>query len=907
MKRALHLALAVSLTVAPMNGASANSVTAVEAVKISTRLGASVAKAFLAHETLQIPPSGLAPEARSEAVETALARYQLARNLYSGASTGTQMVKAVAAAGFAVGTIYTGGALPIVLLGVGSAASLEMTDLWIETRGKENTGLLLAALSKDLMAETGAASVEELLAEPDRIVRVLREKDAFLKDIKARAKASGDDRLLDVATEALEAFAANVEASEFELLVETAGTVADLDKRFTNFVVQATDSLQRIDGRLAEQQELIAAIQVDVTTLREQVAVLDRKIDTLGANQDLIVDFMFSGLGSAEKAAALRSGMLDRRIVCPQDRPDCDRDAVKAAMIERYETDARIRENVELAGSILKGINDVSTIAANLNIPIGKDGQKALEVAGAAVNAYIGIMAGDYLGAVASITGLFRKKSDPDAERFKIMMAYLREQFEAVNRQLQAIQQNQKAIFDAVVGLSQQLETVYVQLDGRLERMEIQMVEISDNLKQLIWAPWQSCFSVYAYALQNGYVDARTLSFPDFTALRHVADARAPQARDCMNTVTVALDSLNSMSGFANFLDLSISLNPASIAGHGNLTAALRDEANKWGHLETLFRNTIANPATRIAEDWAARNGLSDEALFFLLASDLYSVADLQRVRARIAEGGLPSGCSSTVADFAVVRGLICFPGENPAALARRHSRSVLSVDVMLDVVDWMAVVAQLGNIYDKDPGAFAATLTALSRMPAYNAGQEIVARMIDASTLALASQYRLYGQVTALGAAEDIAAGRAGRDHLLLLANNSYLADNTATILLHLKRDSWDLEQGIVGPSFEARYTQALVHAREDVPTRFEPLHALFGRKHAFALDGAGLPSLLIEIDDEKVHLRLPAPTHLVEGRIVYPPVTYALRARKDGLIDRRLDYEFGAEPELALSILEN
>lgn len=907
MKLVLHLVLTVALTLAPMNTGGAASLTAVEAVKISTRLGASVSKAYLDHESIEIPPSSLSPEARSQEVETALTRYQTAKNLYSGASTGTQMVKAVAGAGFALGTLYTGGALPLVLLGVGSAASLEMTDLWIEKRGRENTGLMLAALSKDLMAETGAASVEDLLADPERIGRVLRERDQFLKDIKARAKASGDDRLLDVASEALEAFAANVETTEFETLVATAGTVADLDKRFADFAEEMTDSLERVEGRLGEQANLIGSIQSDVTALRDQVVVLDEKIDTLGANQDLIVDFMFSGLGAAEKAAALRSGLLDRRIVCPPERDDCDREAVKAAMIERFETDARIKENVALAGDILKGINDVSTIATNLNLDIGQDGQKALEVAGAAINAYIGFMAGDYLGAVASVTGIFRKKSDPDAERFKIMMKFLQEQFAAVNRQLQTIQENQKKIFDAVVGLSQQLETVYLELDGRLARMEFEQRQISDNLKQLVWAPWQSCFSVYAYALQNGHVGERTLQFADFAAIREVADARAPQARDCMNTVTLALDSLNSMSGFANFLDLSISLNPASVAANGNLSEALADDANRWNHLETVFRNTIAHPATRIAEDWAGRNNLSAETLFYLLASDLYSVGELRQVRERISNGSLPAGCATGGEGFAIVRGLVCLPGESSAALAMRHGRSVLSTDIMLDVVDWMVVVSQLGNIYDKDPGRFAETLQAVGRLPNYNAGNEIVSRMIDATTLALASQYRIYGQVTALGAAEDIAEGRAGRDHLLVLANNPYLADNTMTILLHLKRGTWDMEDGIVGPSFEARYTQALLHAREDTPTRFEPLYALFGRAHAFALDGDGRTSLALEVDGKTVHLRLPAPTQLTEGRLIYPPNVYALRARKGGLLDRHLDYEFGAKPELVLSILEN
>jgi len=901
------LIFAFPFLVCALGDAHADSIAPAEAVKISTRLGGSVAKAYLRHESITIPPSQLTPEQRSAEIERALARYQLTKNFYSGASTGTKMAKAVVGAGFALGTIYTGGALPLVLLAAGSSASLEMTDLWIEERGKENSGHLLAALSADLMAETGVASAQELLSDPGRIGRVIRERDQFLRDIKARANASGDDALLDVAVGALEAFAANVDATEFELLVQTAGTVADQDRRFTDFVVEVRDSTKRVQDRLQTQGELIATIQTDVTALREHVVVLDQKIDTLGANQDLIADFMFSGLSSAEKADALRSGLMDRRIICPEDKPDCDPKDVKAAMIERFETDARIKENVLLAGDILKGINDVSAIASNLDIDIGEDGQKALEVAGAAVNAYIGFMAGDYLGAVASITGIFAKKSDPDAERFKIMMKYLQEQFEIVNQQLATIQENQQKIFDAIVALSEQLETIYVELDGRLNRMEIEQRRISDNLKQVIWSPWRSCFSVYAYALQNGYVSPETLRFQNFAAIRRVADARAPQARECMNEVTVALDSMTSVSGFNNFLDLSISLDPVSVASDGSLTAALEEDANKWHDFDTLFRNNVANPATRIVEDWAARNNLSEEARFYLLASDIYAVSELEQIMSLIADGAIEPNCAAEDGRYQNIRGLVCLPGQSPATLAAKHSRAVLATGVLLDVLDWMNVVAQLGDIYDKDPEKFAETLEAVAGLPTYNAGKEIIDRLIDATTLALASQYRIYGQVTALGAAEDIAQGRAGRDHLSVLGNNPYLAENVATVLLHLKRNTWDLEDGITGPRFEDRYTQALLYARGETSTRFEPLYALFGRDHAFGLDKEGIPSLELSVDGQIANLRLPAPKQLVEGRFLYPPRVYALRARKDGLVDRRLDYEFGAEKNLALSILEN
>lgn len=884
----------------------AETLTSSDAVAISTKLGASTFKAYLEHETMNVPPSGLSPEERSSVVEDALARYQTAKNLYSGVSTGTKMLKAVSVAGFGVATVYTGGTLPVLLLAAGSSASLDMTNLWVERRGKETAGLLLAAMSKDLMAET-KLTTSDLLSDPKRIRETILGNERLLKDVKDRAKATGDQKLLDVALDAIEAFAANEDAAKFDVLVKTAGNVADLDTRFADFVEATSKSNKRIEEQLKTQQNLIEDVQSDVQSLSDKVAVIDGKVDKLGANQDLVVDFMFSSASPADKAQALRSGLLDRRIVCPDDARDCNRDDVKTALIDRYDTEARIQTNVTAAGKVLSGINDVSKIASDLNINIGPDGQKALEITSAALSAYTAFETGNPLGAISSITGIFGKKSNPDAERFSVMMGYLREQFAIINQQLKVIQENQKKIFDAILDLSKQLQATYEHLDGRLNRMETEQQKISDNVKQLIWAPWQSCYSVYFYALQQKSVDPNTLQFSDFDDLRSVVNARAPQAIECMNTVTVALDRLTSHSGFGNFLDLSVSLSPASVAADVDLSKDTQDEAEKWNSFETAFRNSVADPATRIAERWAARNNLSSQTLFYLLASDIYSLDDLEQVRKQIADHSLPIDCATGDQRFQIVRRLICLPGEGSTMIAKRHVESVLSTDVMLDVIDWMTVVAQLGNIYQKDPPTFAKSLPEVANLPKdYNAGQEIITRMVDASTLALASQYRIYGQVTALGAAEDIAQGRTDQDILTALDANPYLATNTLMILLHIKRGVPDLQKAISGPQFEQRYLQALSYAGQDSLTRFEPLYALFGRDLVFGLDDLGLPSVVLTAAGKTVSVRLPAPTQLAEGRLLYPPSVLALRAKKEVLVDRTLDYQFGSQTSLMLTVLE-
>ena len=105
---------------------------------------------------------------------------------------------------------------------------------------------------------------------------------------------------------------------------------------------------------------------------------------------------------------------MDDRIRCPEVKTsDCNREEVKAAMIESYETEAIVMRSVAITGDILQGINDIQTIVGDLGLDIGEDVNQALQIASGAANAYIGFMSGNYLGAVASITGMFGNKPDP--------------------------------------------------------------------------------------------------------------------------------------------------------------------------------------------------------------------------------------------------------------------------------------------------------------------------------------------------------------------------------------------------------------------------------------------------------------------------------------------------------------
>jgi hypothetical protein len=132
--------------------------------------------------------------------------------------------------------------------------------------------------------------------------------------------------------------------------------------------------------------------------------------------------------------------------------------------------------------------------------------------------------------------------------------------------------------------------------------------------------------------------------------------------------------------------------------------------------------------------------------------------------------------------------------------------------------------------------------------------------------------------------------------------------------VLLHLIRGRWDFGTDTPRPTFASRYTQAYLHARGEqaylhargeTEDRFEPLYALFGRTYPFGLTAKGDVGLVLSIDKQQIVLPLPAPMRLAEGTFVFPPRHEILLARRERLIERYLDYQFGRDKDLVSVVL--
>ena len=214
--------------------------------------------------------------------------------------------------------------------------------------------------------------------------------------------ASGDRALVNMAADILQRTAHEVDIATLNSVASVELRVSDLDAEFGRFVQVLHNSNNEIANSLEHHKVLIRNLGADLKKLSKDITAVHEEVRHLGHNQDLLVDFLFSDLPPDEKVLALKSGLMDHRIRCPKDGDAaCNREELRATLIERYETESIIRKNVATAGKILQSINGIQTITTNLGIDIGEEGRTILKFADGAVNAYMSILSGNPLARIS--------------------------------------------------------------------------------------------------------------------------------------------------------------------------------------------------------------------------------------------------------------------------------------------------------------------------------------------------------------------------------------------------------------------------------------------------------------------------------------------------------------------------
>ena len=606
---------------------------AVEAAKITAELGVSVLKEASTDADFSIPASTLPSGLRSEKLETSLSKYVNLRNAYTSAKSGTDTLASVteAVTGISAVAMY----IPGIVLGSILRGSVELGNQSLDEYAKKRSRDYLIGVADQLVKESGVADFEALVQDPKLIEKTLVNSSMLLNDVRLRAQQANDPALLATVAASIAQVADAKAVAAYNLASDAAVDIAKLDTEFSRFANFVDEEFKKANARFDNHERRLVDLEADVGGLEVAVGEMRTQIGRLGRNQDLIADFVFTRMTPAERVGALESGLLDGRIQCPKDAPACDKNVVRTAMIARYSKEAQIQETLKSIGGVVVDANTSLKIANDLGLDVPKEISTAVNVATAGFNAFANFTAGNYLGAISSITGLFGGQKDAGAERHKQMMEYLRKNFEQTNKRLDALR-------EGVVQVSEQIHALHVDMDARFRALDFRLDLIDRQLRQLIWEPWASCNTVANYARfppedpSLSFVDRQTLFFTDFRSRVAVLNADEGAVRTCMRVMNDGLGAVASLDGwtrFGAFVDLERSLLDLSPEQVDRLEKAIEEEgAVDYRPLLPKYLDSIVKPSSSIVRAWGSREGLDGGTLLYLLAAAPETMTDLDSV-----------------------------------------------------------------------------------------------------------------------------------------------------------------------------------------------------------------------------------------------------------------------------------
>lgn len=892
--------------------------TASELVEVGGRFGLSAVATYATSRQLEIAPSDLPYEAQSEALEGALRDYAVLRNSHTGGQNGFETLGnagdalASASASFPTATGVAG-----VILGLGVRLGASAINRSLEREEERRAGELLTAVRDELIESAGVEDFRALVGQPAVLADVVRNAQGPLGDMWRRAEETGDPGLSAFIEDALLAAANQTAMAAVEQTAVNARDIDSLEDSVIELATATRDGFRRVGDLIADHEGRIGGLERNVNALQGAVAVLDDRVGQLGRNQDLIADFMMSRMTPAERLNALESGLMDARIVCPSERPNCDRAQLRRDLIGRYRRQAELQETFDDFSEVLNTANAITTIFTNIGVPLPREVGEALRIGNAAFSAATSFASGNVLGGMVALSGLFGGGSDPAAERHAQLMRYLGVRFDHIDEQLAGLREGQQRIAEGLVTVSGQIDRMHRDLSSRLNVLNGRLFQLSQDLRTVLWDDWSACNAVYTFAQSpnttdgaSSFIDEVTHVFASFEGRFSVIRARAPEIRTCRTAMIRAGDVVRSSDVWDRhgwFLDLErINYQVDPDQQERLLQALQQEDATDYSDLSVRHRNGMVAPSTAILRAWADRHGISRASLLHALATDPENMADVRAIMRLListeTNEAWRHSCSLDDPRRALLAEVLCATPGASESLAGRHLATALNTSFMTEAAQYAIVMSQLIDLYAGETDTFARSFDEVAVLTGEAPGRGLVRTYLAMGNLAIAHDQRLHGGLTALIIADDIIAGRATTAHRTVLAANRVLAENTAAALMHRWLGTWSLSDfSTTGPSFEDRYAQAIIHARSGAATALDPLVMLFRRDRGFVVVN-GLPMISLALPGGSVDLPLPGPMQLSEGRFVMPPEHADVTAARDVLLDRYMDYEMGSNPDLVM-----
>lgn len=859
-----------------------------------TDVGVSSAKILLKNNNSQFPASKLTPDQRRAYVEDALTKYSELRNVHYGATEamewtniGIKLGSGLAAFAFPVLTIPAiifAGTMDVVI-----DEGNERIEAWGETRATAQ----LAVLKDRLIQETGAVDFSDLQSSKlDEARSRILSSNAYLTDLKKRAEVAGEPAVVELATDFLIAALQATDEAALDGIIENTEDLGKIESEFSNFSEVVVSELSKVDAKLEEYGKTLGEISVDIRSLQEGMYEVNSRLGTIEARQDHVEDFMLARMSPEEKLTSLNSGFMKDRLSCPDGSSNCENVRLKDALVKQLQSEVKLKQHIEFAQTISKGINDLSNIAANLGIDNPEIG-KALAIGSAAANAFIGFASGDVLGAISSISSVFGGRKDPSAERFKIMMNFLQEQFGIVNKKLDAIIENQTLIYEAIVGVGKLVDERLSIIDQRQQNLLFEQRRTSLGVRSLHWKDWRATYAVYRAAMERSSMSGEYLHIHPQTGLFHSSEAllgtgnrHLTSFRTSFDHLSPLIGSTNALRWFGSFADARLLMDELSSTPAGLSPSELED-ISVWRPSLQRFLEDVFHPTVELVFDWSASEGIDLASLFSASTWPSHSFATTDSYISILKKE--PFQCFEGLKRYAGTHDFLCQSEDSPQEIARSSLSTPVVGRSLIEISDWLSVLSQLADVYDQDSREFPQTLP---DERSDGLGRPMVEAAIDILNQGIASYNVLYGKIAVDSAFAAIEQGgaKAGIAEKAL-ASNEYLARNFAIKYLSAR---WDEEASIRGRdklTLMAIYSNALA-ALESDQTQI-PLQNLFGTDIDFYVkDRRTWCDVKFRDAGPLVSLPFPLPTEFVEKRLTLPNVYLRLIAKRDQMVDRLAGY---------------
>ena len=847
-------------------------------------------------------------------VEKLFADHERLRGAYDTARNAGQAVAVAAGLGVRFSPDLAGKAVSAVLLVLATAGNDEIervAGLRVRQLLKERKSAILEAadLTYEALRQSG----------PEAIRATFADNAALLQEVRDRYGLEPEP--WNVAMELLVDAVVNSTERQIDRIETYTGSTERLGADVAALAVNLHGLETELDTRLRVAEEAMPRVADTMRDFQAAVVDLDDRLANVETNQAVVADFIFDSMPAARKVHALQAGFMRERFACADGGEACDATALKTSLLDRFQKEAELDALVGEVASVTGAVNDVYAVATNLGID-SPELNDLMRYGNAAAGAFTQFATGNVLGGLASVTSVFGRRRDADAERFAAMMGYLNREFTRINSKLDEISTkldrisakidrvlenqalivaNQARLMDAMAALSEQMQSSFMPVYQSLGRLEFEQERLSAAVRSLIWDDWKTCHAVYQRAMERNADGTYAFIDPDtllLTSERHlqriVSTAGETLVLPCIRAMQGNFASLNALERFGNFIDLDW------------VVANRLDEAvpefpvdpKEWRTRLDAFKRDVFAPALAHAVRFVdGRAATSFAGAFAALTRPVVSTDDWRATAAAADAVDFACWDPEQTAHERLFPLLCDADAGDPNANARRLLERPILADVVNDVADWVLLVAQFADLRDQRQSGWSSyrELFDAARRGALDvrssAGEDLIARSIPVLDVAIASYAMIYGPMGADRIVADVESGTIDAGSITALRQNPFLAANTIQLLLEGRYRARFGDAGRARPAKTA-YRAAYELALAERSGRFVLLEGLFGDDLTFQAGEDGAPRVVLQAGDESAAPHVPPPAAFTEGRLLLPPRYYELLAARARLVDRLYEY---------------